>query len=390
MKRLIRLAAAVLLLAFAGCSAGGEAANLAQGTTGFVSSNASGGVGAALTDALSDCDGSTYAVCASGDKQPWFEVDLGKEKKVNRVKLYFGSNEGDYICSQPGAYELQVSLDGVNYTTVCSVEHGSYGKTELCFDTVKARYVRVQVTERWPASDYVALREMYVYNSGEPDLAVTENTEKVRVLFIGNSLTVYHDVAESVQHMFELVGVRAEVDVSLVLGTTLIQHAGRAENKEIIDNGEYDYIVLQDKASGYTHDVLQTGTFLFYNKFLTDCDAQLIMYMIWANESVIDSQDEVTQGYVEAAENIGARVAPAGVVWKQFYDEGTSWYSDNIHGNATGSYMAAACIFYTITGRTEPISVAEGDETLSRFDIPLETAVSIHERACATAVEYNK
>ena len=81
------------------------------------------------------------------DTQVWFQVDLEAEYTVNEVVLYPRGNGG--ICF-PADYQIQVSTDGIHFTTVYTkTGDENCGETPrvIAFDGVPAAYVRVLVTK---------------------------------------------------------------------------------------------------------------------------------------------------------------------------------------------------------------------------------------------------
>jgi len=69
----------------------------------------------------------------------WLCVDLGKEESIDRVCV-------EWENAFASGYQIQVSSDGVNFTSVCKVNNGDGGIDTLSFDPVNARYVRVLCT----------------------------------------------------------------------------------------------------------------------------------------------------------------------------------------------------------------------------------------------------
>lgn len=71
----------------------------------------------------------------------WIYLDLGESQTVNRVKLLWEGAFGR-------AYDIQVSNDAQQWTTVFSRADGSGGTEDIQFDPVPARYVRLDGRER--------------------------------------------------------------------------------------------------------------------------------------------------------------------------------------------------------------------------------------------------
>lgn len=110
-----------------------------------VSSTTNGNVGAFLTDGTPATRWESQAVDPSGAL-----VDLGAATTVGRVVL-------DWEVAAASSYEIRVSTDGINYSTVATVTNGTSGTKAVTFTPVSARYVFVYMTQRatqWAYSMY--------------------------------------------------------------------------------------------------------------------------------------------------------------------------------------------------------------------------------------------
>ena len=266
------------------------------------------------------------------------------------------------------------------------VTDAAAGKNIVTFAPVTARYIRIHVQKKY--SDNASFLELMVYETnynGTPE----EEIDPMRILFIGNSLTYYNDVADKVKDLFAADGQEIEVEKLIQLGQPLTLHASLPETKNTILTGDFDYVVLQDKASNFNGEQLMTGVTTI-QEWIAQTDAKTVLYMPWANKSVLkDTQSYFTESYVAAAKAVGAQMAPAGEAWYElYYDYGYDWYSDNIHANNTGSLVSADAIFYTITGKTEPIVFDSKDSVVTKNNVTAELMNLIQERCCAYAVAY--
>ena len=95
--------------------------------------------------------------CSSDRNDDFLMIDLGTERKISKVVIDWAA--GRYAT----AYNIQVSADGTNWTTVKSVSGNEKAWTEDSFTETTARYVRMQGVQR-KASEY-AICEMKVYQS---------------------------------------------------------------------------------------------------------------------------------------------------------------------------------------------------------------------------------
>lgn len=98
----------------------------------------------------------------------WYQVDLGSVQPISRVLVDFGalwttsqqSKHPDYF----RGYNIKVSEDGTNWTSVASAASNTQYVVDRTFDAVNARYVRVEntaddTTNSWWAS----IHELYVF-----------------------------------------------------------------------------------------------------------------------------------------------------------------------------------------------------------------------------------
>lgn len=71
----------------------------------------------------------------------WFAVDLGEQKKINRVVIQW---EAAFAKS----FSIQVSTDGQSWAEVFQTEEGKGGVSEIAFASVAARHIRLNCAKR--------------------------------------------------------------------------------------------------------------------------------------------------------------------------------------------------------------------------------------------------
>ena len=125
--------------------------NLAQGKDAYSSSKEGDNVSAKY--AVDGNKGTRWSSAFTDDE--WMYVDLGKAYDVNKVVLTW---EGAYGKD----YDIQVSNDENNWITVKAMRNQDGGEDVVEFDTVSARYVRMQGVTRGTGYGY-SLWEMEVY-----------------------------------------------------------------------------------------------------------------------------------------------------------------------------------------------------------------------------------
>lgn len=182
----------------------------------------------------------------------------------------------------------------------------------------------------------------------------------VSVLFIGNSYTYVNDLPGVVAAMGKAGKVKIEAQSYTEGGAALIQfweEPKHAKARELVKQGGYDYVVLQDQS--VTPCTSPHRTLKFGGKW-----AQLahfgkskpVFFLTWAHKtpdgSVFDTsmQDELTAVYRRAAEENDALLAPVGEAWRRWYQKHPTeslHTEDGSHPNALGTYLTA-CVFYAV------------------------------------------
>jgi hypothetical protein len=132
--------------------------NVALGKTTTASSYQTDSTGGCPCPASNATDGNMSTRWASAWSDPqWVEVDLGQVTTINHIQLVW---ESAYAVS----YQIQVSNNGTNWTTIYSTTTGSGGVND--FDVSgSGRYVRMYGTQRGTSYGY-SLWEFGVYTPG--------------------------------------------------------------------------------------------------------------------------------------------------------------------------------------------------------------------------------
>ncbi|WP_425281129.1 cellulase family glycosylhydrolase [Paenibacillus jilunlii] len=106
-------------------------------------------------------DGNASTRWSSNYSDPqWISVDLGSPNNVSGVKL-------NWEVAYAKAYQIQVSADNSNWTTVYSTTTGDGGIDHISFAATNARYVRMYGTQR--ATEYgYSLWDFEVYSDSGP------------------------------------------------------------------------------------------------------------------------------------------------------------------------------------------------------------------------------
>jgi hypothetical protein len=181
------------------------------------------------------------------------------------------------------------------------------------------------------------------------------------VLFIGNSLTFVNSLPEIFAELARSGGHPVDVDMSAQGGQTLADHASSPSTLGKLADQSWDFVVLQEQSripaiAAQRRQQMVPAVHRLDDK-IGESGASTVLFITWASRDGLPSagfedyaamQAAIETGYLEAAGEIGAMVAPVGVAWQRALEghpELALWQTDGIHPSLEGTYLAA-CVFY--------------------------------------------
>lgn len=210
-------------------------------------------------------------------------------------------------------------------------------------------------------------------STGEPGATEGSETgttgeviEELAVLFLGNSHTYLEDIGETdlpllVSDLAASQGKTMVVDSVTAPFASLEEHYGGAEALDLIAEGGWDVVVLQER---YLPSVEDPVTMLEYAALL-DAEieavgAQTMLYILWARDGELEVQPAIIDNNVSVAEALGAELSPVGPAWDQIradYPTMTLEQNDpQSHANRRGAYLNAM-VFYGALFLESPVGL---------------------------------
>jgi len=187
----------------------------------------------------------------------------------------------------------------------------------------------------------------------------------IRVLFIGNSLTSYHQMPKVLANLAKSSKEFPQLYTYMYApgGYTLEHNFNEGNALKIIRELKWDYVVLQE-VSHLT--ITDKEKFVEYSrKFdneIKKTGAKTLFYMTWAYRDDPNMFGPVAQAYDGIAQELDAVVSPAGLAWQAVLKQDPNivlYEDDKVHQSPAGTYLTA-CVFYiTLTGRN-PEGLANG------------------------------
>ncbi|HET8573628.1 MAG TPA: PKD domain-containing protein [Edaphocola sp.] len=196
-------------------------------------------------------------------------------------------------------------------------------------------------------------------------------TDSLRVLFIGNSYTAVNNLPDMVKEMSMSNGHFLEAYANTPGGATLQGHLSNSTTQNLIQQGNWDFVVLQEQSQIPAFPDGQVAMIFYPAARALDslihvyspC-AKTVFYMTWGRKygdqdncasfppiCTYDGMDSMLRlRYTNAADSNSSFISPVGPVWHYLRDNVSNielYQNDNSHPTRAGTF-AAACSFYAI------------------------------------------
>jgi hypothetical protein len=214
--------------------------------------------------------------------------------------------------------------------------------------------------------------------------ALHAQPDTTRVLFLGNSYTYFNDLPGVLTALAGSLGHVVETAQNTPGGYSLQGHAANATSLDLIAQGGWDFVVLQEQSQKPAFplpqveaDFFPAATSLVEAIRAADPCAIPLFYMTWGRENgdaancaswppvctYEGMQDLLTERYLMAAEMNDAWCAPVGVAWRDlFLNTGLDFYNaDGSHPSPQGTFVAASTMFVAMFGENPLASDYDGN-----------------------------
>ncbi len=231
------------------------------------------------------------------------------------------------------------------------------------------------------------------------------SAQSLKVLFLGNSYTASNNLPQLTANFANGAGKTMVYNSNTPGGYALNHHTTNAATQVLIEQGGWDYVVLQEQSQipSFPQDQFENTCLPYAQTLVNQIEesnpcSEVMFYMTWGRENG-DSQncsnwppvcsyegmdDLLYERYMLLAETFDGSVSPVGRVWRYLREHHPSislYVSDGSHPSVEGSY-AAACAFYTLIYKSDPT------ESTYNSSLSQETAEII--RQAAKSVVYNE
>ncbi|MBV9958739.1 MAG: SGNH/GDSL hydrolase family protein [Acidobacteria bacterium] len=223
----------------------------------------------------------------------------------------------------------------------------------------------------------VLLLSGFVQGTNQSAYTIAVPHRNMRVLFIGNSYTIYNDLPWVTQQLALSAHPARPLQTEMVamMGATLQEHwnDGTALRK-LKQDGPWDYVVLQEQSTRALENPEAMRDYaLLFNEEINKAGAQAILFVPWAHREHPENQVGIIDAYMSLAQEMDATVAPVGPAWQTAlrYKPQTPLYKHDAdsHPAAAGSYLAACVLYATIYGSSpEGVTASVTDQGMVRHE----------------------
>ncbi len=206
--------------------------------------------------------------------------------------------------------------------------------------------------------------------------------DTTKILFIGNSYTYANDLPLLFKNLSASGGENVRTGISAPGGFTFQMHLNEITTLNLIRDGIWDYVVLQEQSQTPVIEYLR------YNSMypsaagldsiikLYNPNSNTIFFMTWGRKNggqqCIDTscspvftdffhmQDSLKSSYTMISNILSAMISPAGEAWRTarlIKPYVNLWEPDESHPTLEGSYLTA-CVFYVKIFNRSPAGLA--------------------------------
>lgn len=233
-------------------------------------------------------------------------------------------------------------------------------------------------------------------------LAVQAKT--LRVLFIGNSYTAVNNLPSQIAQLADGTHDTLIYDMSAPGGYTFQQHTTNATTLSKIQQGNWDYVVLQEQSQLPSFPDAQVATDVYPYAHALDsiihennpC-AKTLFYVTWGRKNgdasncaffppvcTYNGMDSLLQlRYSKMAEFNSSAIAPVAMVWHRVRTSAPAielYDADESHPSMAGTFVAA-CAFYSVLFEKSPMQ--------STYNAGLDAGTSSLIKTIAEATAYD-
>jgi len=228
------------------------------------------------------------------------------------------------------------------------------------------------------------LLALYSCNSNKvPD------SEKMKVLFVGNSYTYNNDLPGQLKAMADDHSDVLSIEIKSLTpgGTKLKDHLDSSFTMSVLKDGEWDIVIFQgnsletlkdpigfkESALTLSEIAIEAGIKVYFFETWARKENDAIYSESWSGGSPAEMQKKISSAYASVTEEVRATVIPIGRTWNDFikiYSEIKLHSTDGSHPTPHGSYLSA-CTIFAVLFKQDPTELKYRPDGISESEAEL-------------------
>ena len=194
-----------------------------------------------------------------------------------------------------------------------------------------------------------------------------DSQTSTRILFIGNSYTFFNGGLDK-----QLKGLAPSIETECIAigGYTLEKHWTEGNAVQIIREGKWDYVILQEQSQ--IPIINQKKFYDYVRKYdeeIRQRGAKTILLMTWERPDSKQfgvTTDNLATAYTSIGKELGVKVAPAGLAFARSISDKPelALFSQDGHPTMEGTYLAA-CVLYQTIFENSPVGNPYSENSIS-------------------------
>jgi hypothetical protein len=178
---------------------------------------------------------------------------------------------------------------------------------------------------------------------------------KIRVLFVGNSLTYTNNLPSLVLALDRAAGdTMLEAQTVAYSDYSLEDHWNEGTAKRQLQQNKYEFVVMQQGSSALPASQVHLSTWTStWAPIIRNAGAEPVLFMVWPTIDRAFDFPNVRASYRNAAAAVHGIFAPAGDAWAAMSESGANpavYSSDGLHPTLAGTYVSALVILERLRG----------------------------------------
>ena len=217
----------------------------------------------------------------------------------------------------------------------------------------------------------------------------------MKVLFLGNSHTYFHDMPELFARFAEkTTGEKPEVTMLAFSGRDLEWQ--RKEYFSLRFNlmyGGYDYCIIQQAAHPYPpqESTLERGGEII--DLCHRCGVKPVVYMTWAEKRFPENQQKMIDTCEKLAQDNNALLAPIGRLWQQTLSQEPDidlFHRDGEHAGPYGDFLIAAVFCKLLCGDVSEAVSGMGHDFIGGLSVDFKKPTVLEDDSVSIALDKDK